>query len=131
MQEWRLRLERAAGPFQIRSHVNASEEITSFPHRIKTVNAHLVNIGGSEDEISIMPTQTGSSTKLMVDANILIAGLNATLRSGSAASDGCPLSCRRTHPSRFCRFLISASSKGEVSPMNELVRIVARFVICI
>jgi hypothetical protein len=91
VQEWRLRLERAAGPFQIRSHVNASEEITSFPHRTKTVNAHLVNIGGSDDEISIMPTQTGSSTKLMVDANILIAGLNATLGSGSAASDGCPL----------------------------------------
>ncbi len=35
-------------------------------------------------------TQTGSSTKPVVDANILIAGLNATLGSGSAASDGCP-----------------------------------------
>ncbi len=36
------------------------------------------------------PIQSGSSTRPAVDANILIAGLNATLRSGSAASGGCP-----------------------------------------
>ncbi len=38
----------------------------------------------------LVPTQTGSSTKPTVDANILIAGLNATLGPDSAASDGCP-----------------------------------------
>ncbi len=36
------------------------------------------------------PAHTGSSTKPVVDANILITGLNATLGSVSAASDGCP-----------------------------------------
>jgi hypothetical protein len=49
---------------------------------------------GSNDSavpMPMAPTHTGSSNKPVVDANILIAGLNATLGSDSAASDGCPL----------------------------------------
>jgi len=40
--------------------------------------------------VTRFPIQLGSSPKSTVDANILIAGLNATLGLDSAASDDCP-----------------------------------------